>query len=307
MRRRGKGVGETSSMELLLDTMCNTFGGIVFITLMIALVTSNARLTMQKTTKKLINPKLADQELRSEIAQRKNDLQELENSLKIANKELKVYQTDPILSRSGELLKLQHKLGQRVVKVNKLKRQYQLLYKLLTSESSSIKNSESNLKMLREAVDKLQLKLNKALAIEKVSFTPPVFRQVSKRPIFICIKAQRAYLISRNKYPYYLLEAKCDRKSAINGDIIYIFKDFSDGIPIYPAQALSRALQHKLGRNAKNIGFIACEVYQNSFKDFLEFRRVIKALGYTYNWEPLLMNEYPTLILTHSDVSYQGQ
>jgi hypothetical protein len=307
MRRRRKGVGETSSMELLLDTMCNTFGGIVFITLMIALITSNARLTMQKTPKKIIDSDLADKELLSEINRRKNELQELENSLKIAGDELKIYKDDHILSRSGECLKLQNQLDRQVVAVEDLKRKYMLLYKLLKSEKSTIKNSEGNLDMLRTAVNKLQLELDKAQAIEKVSFTPPVFRSVNKRPIFICIKGKRAYFMSRNKFPYYLIESKCDRKSATNGNIIYIFKDFSGGIPIYPATALNKALRRHLGNNAKNIGFIACEVYQDSFKDFLVFRKVIKSLGYTYNWSPMLMNEFPTLILTHSNVSYRGQ
>ncbi len=307
MRRRRKGVAETSSMELLLDTMCNTFGGIVFITLMIALITSNAKLTMQQSHKKLIDPELADKELRSEISRRKNELQELENSFKIAGQELKVYQDDHILSRSGEFLELQNELRQRVAAVDKLKRRYLLLYKLLKTEKFSIRNSKSNLKILRTAVDKLQKKLDAVLKVEKITFTPPVFKVVSKRPIFICIKNRRAYFISQRKYPFYLIESKCDKKSSTGGNVIYIFKDFSDGIPIYPERALFDTLKRKLGRNVKNVGFISCEVYQNSFKDFIAFRKVIKSMGYTYNWSPLLMNEYPTSILTHSNVTYQGQ
>ncbi len=307
MRRRRKGVAETSSMELLLDTMCNTFGGIVFITLMIALITSNAKLTMQQHDKKLINPELADKELQSEINSRQNELQELENSLKIAGKELKIYQNDHILSRSGECLKLQSELKQRVDEVSKLKRRYLLLHKLSKLENVSIRNNESNLKILETAVDKLQKELDAALKVEKISFTPPVFKRVRKRPIFICIKDKKAYFMSQLKYPYYLVESKCDKKSSTGGNVIYIFKEFSNGIPIYPARTLLAVLKRKLGRNAKKVGFISCEVYQNSFKDFMAFRKVIKSMGYTYNWSPLLMNEYPTLILTNSNVTYQGQ
>lgn len=307
MRRRRKGVAETSSMELLLDTMCNTFGGIVFITLMIALITSNAKLTMQQSDKKLINPELADKELQSEINRRQNELQELVNALEIVGKELSVYQNDHILSRSGECLNLQNKLKQRVVEVEKLKRKYLLLYKLSKVESVSINSSEGNLKMLRAAVDKLQKEVDAALKVEKITFTPPVFKQVRKRPIFICIKGKKAYFMSQLKYPYYLIESKCDKKSSTDGNVIYIFKDFKDGIPIYPTRSLFRELYKKLGRNTRNIGFISCEVYQDSFKEFMVFRKVIKSMGYTYNWSPLLMNEYPTLILTHSNVTYQGQ
>ena len=37
----GKRNDEESSLELLLDTMCNTFGGIVFITILVALITND--------------------------------------------------------------------------------------------------------------------------------------------------------------------------------------------------------------------------------------------------------------------------
>jgi hypothetical protein len=307
MRRSRKGIGETSSMELLLDTMCNTFGGIVFITLMIALITSNARITMQKTPQKLIDPELADQELRSEIDRRKNELQELKNALKVANHELKICQEDHILSRSGELLELQKTLEQRTAIVNSQQRKYLMLYKLLKNKTAVANNSESDLAILSKAVDNLQHELDKALTIEQITFTPPVYRSVSKRPIFICIKGQQIYFMSQNKYPYYLTESKCDRKSATNGNVIYIFKDFTAGIPLYPVKRLRATLQRRLGPKAMTIGFIACEVYQDSFKEFLVFRKVIKSLGYTYNWSPMLMNEYPTLILTNSNVTYQGQ
>ena len=38
MRKKGE---DDSSLDLLLDTMCNTFGGIVFITILVALITNN--------------------------------------------------------------------------------------------------------------------------------------------------------------------------------------------------------------------------------------------------------------------------
>ena len=49
MRKKGDG---DSSLDLLLDTMCNTFGGIVFITILVALITNDvegAYLTFPRT------------------------------------------------------------------------------------------------------------------------------------------------------------------------------------------------------------------------------------------------------------------
>ena len=307
MRRRRQSGGETSSMELLLDTMCNTFGGIVFITLMIALITSNVRLTMHKSKHKLLNPALANREIMAEIARRQTELQELSSAKTAAGKELQIYQNDHILRRSGEYLQLRQKVKQQQQAVAKRKRQYLLLLKLLKNSDSSAQVSASELKILARTVHKLQVKLDKALKIEKILFTPPLFRSVAKRPVFISIKGDQAYIMSRLTYPYYLIEEKCDKKSAPGGNIIYMFKDFSDGIAIYPITELQKKLSWRLGKVTPQSAFISCEVYQDSFKAFIAFRKVIKAMGYTYNWSPLLMNEYPTLILTHGHINYQGQ
>ncbi|MCM8541074.1 MAG: terpene cyclase/mutase family protein [Lentisphaeraceae bacterium] len=82
MRRRSD---DENSLELLLDTMCNTFGGIVFITILVALITSDTHKIVQKIKEKeqLTFLEVAQNEVvNEELQQNIDELKELDDDLR---------------------------------------------------------------------------------------------------------------------------------------------------------------------------------------------------------------------------------
>lgn len=76
---------DENSLELLLDTMCNTFGGIVFITILVALITSDTHKIVQKIKEKeqLTMFEVAQNEVvNEELQQNIDELKELDEDLR---------------------------------------------------------------------------------------------------------------------------------------------------------------------------------------------------------------------------------
>ena len=100
MRKR-RNTEDDSSLELLLDTMCNTFGGVMFIAIMLFVIISN--LVQAQVTTPVQDPV----ELYRKIESLRMVLNELQRQLAIQDEELKKLKTNSADSRLQEILLLE--------------------------------------------------------------------------------------------------------------------------------------------------------------------------------------------------------
>ena len=100
MRKR-RHCEDDSSLELLLDTMCNTFGGVMFIAIMLFVIISNLVQT------KVNDPAPSPEELYRQIESLRVILQDLQQQLVLQNEELKKLEASSTDSRWQEILLLE--------------------------------------------------------------------------------------------------------------------------------------------------------------------------------------------------------
>ncbi len=80
MARRRSLMSDTSSLELLLDTICNTFGGIVFVSLLVViLVNMSSRETADTPPEPVTQAEMLKKQ--TELESLRQDLKELQTTL----------------------------------------------------------------------------------------------------------------------------------------------------------------------------------------------------------------------------------
>ena len=98
MRRR-RNNSEESSLELLLDTMCNTFGGVMFIAISIFIIIYG--FTNNEVKEEV--PALDPVEIEQEIVNLKTILKELQSQMEMQNKEVTIRKSLDLTGKLREL------------------------------------------------------------------------------------------------------------------------------------------------------------------------------------------------------------
>lgn len=197
---------ESSSLELLLDTMCNTFGGVMFIAITLAVVIFS-REAMQLESEAI--PENNVQELQNRIEILKNKLLEAKDEIKELEKVKEVLAKDPRMKLLGEIAlleqELQNKEKQKNIFQNSKKAAEAELAKSLDDISkleSLALNLNSKTKELQDEQDKLQEKMDslkaemKKLIPKQLTFT--VLEEKNKIPFFVLIKNGKFWKIGPN-------------------------------------------------------------------------------------------------------------
>ena len=136
---------EDSSLELLLDTMCNTFGGVMFIAISLAVMVSlrsafSANVT--DNTERLERLKQEMKVLQARFEQRSKEQEELERrALEMSS--------DPRMRLVKEIAFLERKL-----KENELKRQ--MLDKARTLARTELENTKIKVKKISDSLQKAE-------------------------------------------------------------------------------------------------------------------------------------------------------
>ena len=108
MSRRSR--GEASSLELLLDTMCNTFGGVMFIAISLFVVISAMEPKRPETPEP---PPVPTEELREEISRLEKELRRHALRLETARREMALRQDGDPERRLRELALREEQLRER--------------------------------------------------------------------------------------------------------------------------------------------------------------------------------------------------
>ena len=293
----------TESLELLLDIMCNTFGGVMFIALLLVLMS----LTIKENNKIVedIDPSLpvtikqletkinALQKKKDNLLAQKKNL--IENQKK--NEKLKIfYKKKTEYDQIGEdIKKLKTKIN--LVQGKNLNKKYDIM----NLANIKIKKQEQlilNNKKL-EKLEEKKIKITKALANYRLVGTKktvelPVLKNVFKQPIFIHYLNDKIYLVSSKK-GHFLVSGSGLVPSAFNHeDFDFNFsRDFNyaeyspkegAGIPISNENDLRKLLKEYQKNTPKEAYFIWIDVDQDCMEKFCKYMHVFNDEGWRLNW-----------------------
>ena len=257
MGRRRKNEDE-SSLDLLLDTMCNTFGGVMFIAIALAVMS----FFIPKQTKdenKDNQCKEQQATLADELLQQQTKIEELRQSKRISEEALKSAAENPNselleerldIQSDKKRLELQRQLlaasiNKRQLEINEAYKQNRQLEKELKdfSKSKKTKQEEAEIELVKQKkkLDLLQMELAQ-LETRELIFSK-LEAEEAKSPFWIMIDNGRLYRISQEKGTIW----KDGKLFNVSPDVSYTFDQSSTKLQL--KSSLSGGTLVKRGMN----------------------------------------------------------
>lgn len=290
----GKSKSLPDSLELLLDTMCNTFGGIMFIAISLIIISSMVAKTITECLPERIDEaaikKMEDvaAEFRKRIKELQNEENELiRNQLKnVSPERLKVMKDIADLKRKNDELKKQR---------NDLEFQRKMMQKSNSEKESELKQRETK-NQSDEAKTKDQEKKLRAQLEEQKERTEKIRREYDayvpkhltfsmeestlKEPYFIGLTEGRLFHIGTNRSRN--TDEIIEERNSIQKTVTFKLRP-GKGIPV------GRGGNHIFDTFFENISperyFIFFSVGNGSFTEFRETRKYLREKGYQVYWE----------------------
>ena len=288
----------SDSLYLLLDTLCNAFGGIILLAVLVVLLTSKeksqsatssdaqemlqrqldlAQANLQKSHQlsASLQAKADDEKWQRQITllstrkELQDELQQIQESIAQSRKELEVSgAADP-----AERLKL-------------LNRQFAAAQARKLETQNRLAAAEENSKRLKQRLNDLDKQAATLINESQRPLRLPREYQTGKRVIYVIARYGRIYLcrnsdLSRN-------ETDINWTSSLDRDVAEPIR--GRGIdPMLDPGVVKSFLNHQ---SRETIYLVFC-VFEDSFPAFLRAKQIAVDAGFAYGWEPFRNQDHP--------------
>ena len=276
------------SMDLLLDTMCNTFGGVVFIALTLSLAFFVSRsqsspandleklkqelkeqqqenLTLKEKHRSLTKKLSSVKEFSSQYTKTKTDLPELVARLEQDCKDLQ---------RDAEIQKMaQADLAHKMKKIEMENKEFESeIHKKAKEVTEKNKTLTEKLKRCCFIIDELNERLRKTPA-KKFHFAHN--ERTSNSPYVLFIKNDHLYRLGRN----YLTSSREVNVKRSGNKLLLTGVDGT-----WLSSISSSDLKSLLQDFDKSTSFLWIMVHPDSFNSFVNFRRLLRDAAFPVHW-----------------------
>lgn len=277
-----------SSLELLLDTVCNTFGCIIFMTILIAISVQNSSQRLIDSAKGYISPLEA-----SELQAKWEEVQSRYEKLQKDRKQLKGLISQLVSPEAFKVVKENQNLENQLKDLQN--RREELVRRVAEAEGRKrkIETQKEDIKKQLQRAEKELADLEAKLAQEKKDRTRtihlPKERPSSKRPIVFAIRFGRLYMWFRYDREGNLI---------LNTDDFVVVEETEQyiltmpkphaGIPIDAPNAEAQ-IAARLRPFPPEIFYMDCTIWADSFESFQKLKRIVVQKDYEYRL--ILMRE----------------
>lgn len=313
MTSRRKNRSDVDSLDLLLDALCNMFGGIIFIALLIVLLSSEASKPKEK------NLPTAQESLETRVL--KIEAKSLEEDLELAlqNNELKrsdIYVALEILDQAKEqnaksLLTLD-KEGQIKEKTEKAEFQAQTELERLIILSEELKETLQSpnqddiveaISQEREAIKIIEQKINSIDQRRVLHARLPRERQTRLNIIWMIIENNKTYTVMPSNGGWDSYEKRDVSATKIGSSSYKFSTNTSGGFVIKSEVSKHPRFIEFIQKYPNNQYLIKMIVRKDSHEQFQKFKVAFINKGYSYN---LVLDESPLILSTgNPDTSSQ--
>jgi len=300
------------SLDLLLDTMCNAFGGIVLIAILVALLSNEVRVTQEATRIRELSTEMTKRRIAqagSDILAARQYQDDLTNRLEATDLREKIELVkerdrlkDAIESLSKSSIDVQKRTEQAQEaatettdeRVHSLRTQFEELNKQYVTAQNALEAIEQNNQRLRQRISDVESEAQKSKTRNVVQLRLPKEHPQSKVPVPVVIRYNQIYFVydtstsrvQRNEYGLTF-------ETMLDGD--------TEVLPIR-GRGVDLSGSTTLLRNVpRQDYYIVCWVYGDSFRVFNQFKQLITRSGYEYGWSPVRPEGF--LVLTEQDVT----
>jgi len=272
--RRCNNNGE-SSLELLLDTICNMFGGIVLIAILLA-VLSKEMGKPEKQNQNVSEPVTAQQQYRLII---------------LSNEYIRVLGDVKKYSNIVGANKTQYSEELKTTLIKEINRQKH------KNERFESKNQElqNDNEVLKEKLKNASTEINESKKKDKLQVRVPSAREVSKEPILVIIKNGKYYSLIKmrpgdtpDNRPH---DESMFKLSQLPDTFVIQLSENAQGERIednIPTRGHIHDMLQNINSDSEYLMFL---VYTDSFEDFNKLKRNLIKKSISYNWIPLEMSQ----------------
>ena len=286
MSRRVRRVESDSSLELLLDTICNTFGGILFIALLVSILMS------QRSVEVLTKP--VDQSAQAAMNRFTAELETVQQELDEARKSSELLEqlstriSDPeikrLLSRKEDLEKslerIERIVSEELVDVSQEQ-------KKVNETTNEIAAAQNMLEGAKRELDELKKRLGKAIEDNSRVAGFPIAQSTSKSQVTVCIGRGKICFLEQNMNGT-LVD---DPSQIVDMSDKKILPDFDNGVIINKKDGLG-SLHSKINEYKAQNHFFRIFIWKDSFETYQTFSDIIAKKRFSYEVNPMIEGDY---------------
>jgi len=289
------------SLDLLLDTMCNAFGGIIMIAILVALLIKDTK-QAEKGPSEAVQASMVDRKLtqtREELEAARELKEQLEKRLQQAGEAAKLVQERDTLQKLFEETTARANAAESLLRsttdtteARGKKDAIEQRKATLLRETAEL---EKNAKELSEKLALIEKALSDARARRTIELGPPAAeRETKKTPYNVIFRHNRLYPLilpggngmARNETTVKWVEMR---------NAVEVAPIPGAGIDAEKSEAALRDFIAVLGKvkgglDAGGELYVAAYVYKDSFPAFLRFKQALTTanLGIGQGWEPVI-------------------
>lgn len=278
----------SDSLDMLLDTICNTFGGILFVAILVVLMIQSSASVVELDEPINATPDEIES-LRLELKRQESELKSLELASLSQARLVEGFAPEEI----EELLITRNDLHQRKIDLQSQKHQEIDQNAELSQENEARRESLETSAILHEEllteVESLKNQLDEAIDQRSESHSLPVVRNdPTKNEVGVILKYGRMYIW--HKYDEY------GRKAGLNTDDFVVLENKSGGLLTAPLPTGGISIDYSIENQEKirqklsifnpSRSVIAAVVRTDSFKEFRILRNILRSTGFGYRLMP---------------------
>lgn len=273
---------DPSSLDLLIDTMCNTLGGIVFIALTLALFSNSIKTQMADVEGETTVTRSGIEKTQLLIRQA-----DLENALAIALASIK--NTANSNTNGMRIVELQEKVDKMEDAITSTRSEIRAVSLLLESASDQLQEAAQLEKLNRDVQTAKEEREQLEKERQRPIRMPNLKERFGRRYAFVALSAGRVYLLHDFRSPlsygergYYSPHVNT---TIIEGNQIIVCRD---GAGVDCDSFAESSEMRMLGKNLNaRREVLQIAVYPDSYAQFHKLRNVLVEKGIEYNWVPV--------------------
>jgi len=296
-RRRSR---EDDSLDMLLDTISNTFGGILFLTLLVALlVHSNKSTTLEQQSQSVSQHELT--QLRKGLATKTIQLQSLSQVLATQQQTLADFKPSQSHSIIERILELKSKKLALVQQRMDLTASWSRLANENTNLDKELQDRSSRHRQSQQDIARLFQQLKKEVRKRTRMARLPALRTTQKQEFALVMRYGRLYFLHASKLDKQL--------GSLNYEDFVVLKREQSTVRITPkpyaglavdaSGSLEEALQGKLQHLSSKELYLAIAVWEDSFREFEHLRTALVNIGWEYRLIPV--EEQGSILESHTE------
>jgi len=295
---------DLSSLDLLLDTMCNAFGGIVFIALLLAILSRAIGHTDQERPGALAEPKRLLEVQCRELDQLNAQAEALWEALKL---QLSISITDhsTVLAHLQKYSRFQAKNAVFQKEIKTWEKRLGEAEEEGALAKAALEGTTRTRKVLKAEIAQLSESIQGLMAETKRPLRLPCLHRVNKDSVLFAVRNKRFYAIHD-------ISGKSPATRNLDHEDVQVDRDRSGFLTVAPyphtGQVISKGAEKrgKLETALANLDphreFADFAVYKDSFAEFNYVKSLFVQAGFEYNWT---IHEGPIKIVGASEVTAQ--